>query len=170
MNVCRKLHISLFYQQRFNNSHKLWPITAVAKKETKKQKISTHRQVADKDVQKVKRLVFWIYCVSLTLCVSIILWFNIYFYSPIMMSLAVWKSCSSSQVGCSAFRMSQTLLCSRSHMVAYMVRPGRMPNTSWPMARRLSAGMFSGYTMCTGTSDTVGGYTSPFTSCGWKKS
>lgn len=83
--------------------------------------------------------------------------------SPMMMSLVVWKSCSSSQVGCSAFRMSQTLLCSLSHMVAYMVRPGRMPNISWPMTRRFSGGIPSGYTMCTGTSDTVGGYISPFT-------
>lgn len=84
------------------------------------------------------------------------------------MSLVVWKSCSSSQVGCSAFRMSQILLCSLSQMVAYMVRPGRRPNTSCPMARRCSGGKLSGYTMCTGTSETVGGYISPFSSCGWR--
>lgn len=79
------------------------------------------------------------------------------------MSLAVWKSCSSSQVGCSSFKMSHNLLCSLSHMVAYMERPGTRPNNSLPIARRCSGGIVGGYLMSTGTLLTVGGYISPFT-------
>lgn len=50
--------------------------------------------------------------------------------SPMIMRREVWKSCSSPQVGCSAFRMSHTRLCSLSHSVAYIPKPGRSPNTS----------------------------------------
>lgn len=59
-------------------------------------------------------------------------------FSPMTMRRVVWKSCSSSQVGCSAFRMSQTRLCSLSHRVAYSVKPGMIPNTSCPMANVFS--------------------------------
>lgn len=64
--------------------------------------------------------------------------------SPMRMRRAVWKSCSSLQVGCSRFSMSQTRLCSRSQSVAYMQSPGRSPNTSWPIASCFSLGMVDG--------------------------
>ena len=65
-------------------------------------------------------------------------------HSPIRMSREVWKSRSSSQSGCTPLRTSHTRLCSRSQMVAYMMRPGTRPNASWPTAKRCSSGTWGG--------------------------
>lgn len=64
--------------------------------------------------------------------------------SPIRISRVVWKSLSSSQSGWTSFNTSHTRLCSRSQMVAYIIRPGTRPKTSWPTANRSDSGIWGG--------------------------
>lgn len=85
--------------------------------------------------------------------------------SPIRMSRVVWKSCSSSHSGCWRLSMSQTRLCSRSQIVAYIISPGTSPNTSCPTENCRCSGTWGGYSISACVSRTVGGYISPLIIC-----